>query len=123
GSRVIVKDADRCYGVIRRIDYIVGHEASDITDDGNGALLDPSRQLLGHSRFCLGLTDGSVHGSLLIVGDQVLGIPLAPEHRWRDGPRLPSLRPCSLDLQLRLKNLAGPDLAPDIMSSDRALGC
>src|SRR5262249_24583356 len=65
GSRIIVEDADRCYGVIGRVDYIVGLEAFDITDDRNGALLDPERQLFGHASFCLALTYSSVHGSLL----------------------------------------------------------
>jgi hypothetical protein len=59
--------------------------------------------------------------SLLIVGDQVLGIPLAPEHRWRDGLRLPSLRPYSLDLQLPLKNLASANLLPTLGPGDSAL--
>ena len=35
------------------------------------------------------------------------------------GRGFPSLRPRSLELQLRLTNLAGPDLAPDVMSWGR----
>jgi hypothetical protein len=31
----MIEDADRCYSVVGRIDYIVGHEAFDITDDRN----------------------------------------------------------------------------------------
>ena len=45
------------------IDHIVGHEAFNITDDRNGALLDPG-QLFGHASLCLALTDGGVHGIL-----------------------------------------------------------
>src|SRR5262249_24551242 len=59
------EDADRCYSVVGRIDYIVGHEAFDITDDRNCTLLDPARQLFGHASFCLALTDSRVHGFLL----------------------------------------------------------
>jgi len=37
------------------------------------------------------------------------------------GRGFPSLRPRSLELQLRLTNLAGPNLASDIMSGDKVL--
>src|SRR5215813_14620782 len=59
------EDAERCYSVVGRIDYIVGHEAFDITDDRNCTLLDPVRQPFGHASFCLALTDSRVHGFLL----------------------------------------------------------
>src|SRR5216684_1726541 len=59
----IVEDADRRHGVVGRIDYIIGHEAFDIADNRNGALLDPAGQLFGHASPCLALTDGGVHES------------------------------------------------------------
>src|SRR5262249_53616835 len=59
------EDADRCYSVVGHIDYIVGHEAFNITDDRNCTLLDPARQLFGHASFCLALTDSREHGFLL----------------------------------------------------------
>src|SRR5882724_5262425 len=61
----IVEDADRRHGVIRRIDHVIGHEAFDIADDRDGALLDPARQFLGRSGPCRGLTDGGIHEILL----------------------------------------------------------
>src|SRR5262249_36064319 len=65
GSTIIAAEADHCFAVIGRRGYRVGLAAYDITDDRNGALLDPERQLFGHSSFCLALTYSSVHGSLL----------------------------------------------------------
>ena len=64
GACVIVEDADRCHGVVWRVDHVVRLESGNIADDWNGALFDPARQLLGHAGLRLGLTDGGVHGTL-----------------------------------------------------------
>src|SRR6266403_1223817 len=66
-SRVIVEDADCCHCVVWRIDHVVSPEARDITDDRNGALFDPARQLFGHAGLCLALTNGGVHAILLFT--------------------------------------------------------
>src|ERR1700735_4293683 len=64
-SRVIVEDADRRYGVVGCINHIVSHEAFDIADDRNGALLDSARELFGHASPGFTLTNGGVHRTLL----------------------------------------------------------
>src|SRR5258705_4499407 len=64
GACEVVEEADRRYGVVGCIDHIIGHEAFDIADDRNRALLDPAGQLLGRASLCLGLTDRGVHGIL-----------------------------------------------------------
>src|SRR5882724_776569 len=60
----IVEEADRRHGVVGCIDHVIGHEAFDIADDRNGALLDPAGEFLGRASLCLGLTDRGVHGIL-----------------------------------------------------------
>lgn len=69
----IVEDADRGNGVVRGIDHVVGHETLDIADDRDRPLLDPARQFFGRAGFCLALTDGGIHESLL--------------HQWLLAPR------------------------------------
>src|SRR5262245_37725852 len=64
-SRVVVEDAYRGHGVVRRVDDVVGHEAFDVADNWNGTVLDPLSQLFGHAGLCLALTNGGVHGILL----------------------------------------------------------
>src|SRR5450631_3169328 len=65
-SGIIVEDADRRHRVVRRIDHIIGHETFDIADDRNGTLLDPACQLFGRTSLCFALTNGGVHGLLLL---------------------------------------------------------
>src|ERR1700692_697495 len=64
-SRVIVEDADRRYSVVGCINHIVSHEAFNITDDRNRALLNSARELFGHASLGFTLTNGGVHGTLL----------------------------------------------------------
>src|ERR1700731_2289114 len=64
-SRVIVEEADRRYGVVGCINHIVSHEAVNIADDRNGALLDSAREFFGHASPGFTLTNGGVHGTLL----------------------------------------------------------
>src|ERR1700733_12574573 len=64
-SRVIVEEADCRYSVVGCINHIVCHEAFNITDDRNGALLDSARELFGHASLGFTLTNGGVHGTLL----------------------------------------------------------
>src|SRR6185312_1896825 len=65
GAGKIVEQADCGHGVVAGIDDIIGPETFDIADDGDGAFLDPTRQLFGRSGLRLGLTDGGIHGILL----------------------------------------------------------
>src|SRR5450432_2894680 len=65
GCLDVVEDADCRDGVIWRIDDIVSLEALHIADDRDHTILDPARQLFGHARSCLALTNGSVHEVLL----------------------------------------------------------
>src|SRR3954447_13030855 len=58
---VFVEDADRGHRVVACIDDVIGHEALDIADDGNGAVFDPACQFLGASGLCLCLTYGGIH--------------------------------------------------------------
>src|SRR5882672_4250523 len=64
-SRIIVEDADRRHRVVGCIHHVVSDEALDITDDRNGALLDPAREFFGRASLCFSLTNGGVHGTLL----------------------------------------------------------
>src|SRR6478609_7177411 len=61
----LVEDRNRRDRVVAGIDDVIGAEAVDVADDRNGAFLDTARQLFGAPAFCLGLTDGGIHGILL----------------------------------------------------------
>src|SRR3954471_14165384 len=61
----LVEDRYRRDRVVAGIDDVIGAEAVDVADDRNSAFLDTARQLFGAPAFCLGLTDGGIHGILL----------------------------------------------------------
>src|SRR3954447_9613575 len=64
-TRMIVEDADRSHRVVGCIDNIISHEAFNVTDDRNSAVLNSARELFGHPSLCSSLTNGGVHGTLL----------------------------------------------------------